>query len=137
MEHKKIFLLIDDDIDDRDFFIEAVMDIDPSAECLVANDGKEALDKLRNEINPLPDVILLDMNMPGMDGKTCLAELKKDHRLKDIPVIMFTTSDSQNDIDVTRELGAAYFLTKPSDFQKLRKEIIYIMNSHWPQQTGR
>ncbi|MEO8151065.1 MAG: response regulator [Bacteroidia bacterium] len=131
MNEQKIFMIVDDDSDDREFFCEAVKEIDSSAECLIAVDGEDALKQLRSGIKQLPDFIFLDLNMPRMDGKTCLAELKKDEQLKNIPVIIFSTSSHQHDIDETHELGAAYFLPKPSDPRKLKNEIVFVMQQNW------
>lgn len=124
-------MIVDDDSDDREFFCDAVTELDSPAECLTAINGEDALKILRNEKEHLPDYIFLDLNMPKMDGRTCLAELKKDVKLKNIPVIIFSTSSQPKDIEETRELGAAYFLTKPSDFKKLQKEIVFVMSENW------
>ncbi len=119
-------MIVDDDSDDREFFCEAVNELHLSAECLSAASGREALKTLRNGIQSLPDFIFLDLNMPKMDGRTCLAELKKDEKLKNIPVIIFSTSSYQKDIDETCKLGAAYFFPKPADFEKLKNEILFV-----------
>ncbi len=124
-------MIVDDDSDDREFFCDAVTELDSPAECLTAINGEDALKILRNEKEHLPDYIFLDLNMPKMDGRTCLAELKKDVKLKNIPVIIFSTSSQPKDIEETRELGAAYFLTKSSDFKKLQKEIVFVMSENW------
>lgn len=131
MNKLKTLMIVDDDSDDREFFCEALNDIDSSAECLVAINGEDALKILRNGIKQLPDFIFLDLNMPRMDGRTCLAELKKDAKLKNIPVIIFSTSSYPQDIEETHERGAAYFLTKPSDFKKLKSEIVFVMSENW------
>jgi CheY-like chemotaxis protein len=74
-------LYADDDKDDRDLLSEALEQIDPSISCITAHDGKEALSILQ-ENRTLPDYIFLDVNMPVMDGKKCLTELKKNSKLK-------------------------------------------------------
>lgn len=135
MNSKKTLMIVDDDSDDREFFCEALNDIDSSAKCLVAINGDEALKILRSEIEHLPDSIFLDLNMPRMDGRTCLAELKKDAKLRNIPVIIFSTSSHQKDIEETHELGAVYFLTKPSDFKKLQSEIVFVMAGDFSRRT--
>lgn len=127
MNDAKIFLIIDDDTDDYDFFCEAVADIDSSVKCISAINGEDGLMKLHNNIKQLPDFIFLDLNMPCMDGRTFLSEVKKDELLKNIPVIIFTTSSSSKDIEDTRKLGAHFFITKPAEFQKLRSEIVFVM----------
>ena len=132
MNGKKTLLIIDDDADDRDLFCEAVAEIDSTAQCTTASDGEDALTKLRTNPDLFPDFIFLDLNMPRMDGRICLAELKKDLNLKDIPVIIFTTSSSQKDIDDTHDLGATYFITKPHDFKSLRTKIIFVLETFDP-----
>ncbi|MEO7768846.1 MAG: response regulator [Ferruginibacter sp.] len=134
MTYQKTFLIVDDDPDDRYFFCEILKGINASLICLTAFDGEDAL--LQCAImKPLPDFIFLDLNMPRMDGRECLVELKKDPRLKNIPVIIFSTSSTQKDIDETRKLGAAYFITKPTDFKEIQNEIIFVMQNDWSVST--
>ena len=115
-------MIVDDDPDDRFFFSLGVKDIDPQWECREADNGVDALEKLRNA-DRLPDFVFLDLNMYLMDGRECLAEIKKDDRLKKIPVIIYSTSDYQQDVDLARKLGACYYLLKTSDIFKLGEEI--------------
>ena len=122
----KVLLIVDDDRDDRYFFRNAVTEIDPAFECREAHDGLEALTQLRNS-KILPDFIFLDLNMPEMNGKQCLAELKKDKRLWSIPVIIYSTSDFWKDIEETSQLGAAYYLIKAWDISKLPGLIAHAM----------
>ena len=114
------FLLVDDDEDDISVFKEVLEDINPSIFLASAGDGKEALNMLKQEQNKLPDVIFLDLNMPLMDGKECLSELKKDPHLKRIPVIMYTTSSQSKDIEETMLSGAVCFITKPTSLRELK-----------------
>jgi CheY-like chemotaxis protein len=122
----KTIMIIDDDDDDRFFFCSAVKKINPSYICQEAQNGQEALEILRDTIK-LPDFIFLDINMPIMGGKECLAELKKDEKLKHIPVIMYTTSSFQTDIEFTGQLGAADYFVKPFDIAKIPEGIIKAM----------
>ncbi|MCF0057110.1 response regulator [Dyadobacter sp. CY356] len=121
------FMIVDDDADDREFFCEAINEINPLFKCLTACNGEDALIKLRGNTKLLPDFIFLDLNMERMDGRKCLAELKKDRHLKNIPVIILTTSTAQSDIEETKLLGASYYLTKPSEYQKLSREIALVI----------
>lgn len=114
-------LLIDDDHDDQLFFLDAVRDIDATIVCEVANDGIEGMEKLKHET--LPDLIFLDLNMPYMNGFDFLLLIRKEQRYDDIPVIIFTTSSHQRDIETSRELGARAFLTKPNNFNELAKKL--------------
>ena len=129
MDTSKVFLVIDDDPDDRYFFSEAIKKIDATARCLMATNGEEALMQLRNGIPRLPDLIFLDLNMPRMDGRLCLTEIKRDPMLKNIPVIILSTSSSRNDIEETAKLGAAYFITKPTDISKLYEELRFAIHT--------
>lgn len=116
-----IFLLADDDADDKTLFCEALAEIDPAIVCHTAGDGKEALAILSKGQLKKPDIIFLDINMPVMDGWQCLGKLKEDHEHKNIPVIMYSTSSYQRDIDMALEGGAFCFFTKPSDYRELRR----------------
>ena len=94
-----LVLLVDDDPDDFEMFREALKLLNERAECLHAWDGKEAIDLLSNEIIILPDYIVMDVNMPRMGGKECLIKIKKNKRLKDIPVIFYSTTSNALEIE--------------------------------------
>ena len=112
-------LLIDDDADDQEIFSIALQNISSLIRFVISDNCKDALEKLSKDKMFKPDFIFLDLNMPGMSGSQCLAEIKKQSRLKRIPVIIYTTSSGQRDKDETKKLGADYFLTKPTDINKL------------------
>lgn len=112
-------LLIDDDSDDIDLFSEAVSNISPEIKCWTANDGFEGLKLLNEELVVLPDYIFLDVNMPVMGGRECLAKIKSNSRLKSIPVFMYSTTSNANEIQELRKLGAKDFVIKPANFNSL------------------
>jgi CheY-like chemotaxis protein len=112
-------LLIDDDPDDREIFALAVEEMDKSCRFVTAKSGVEALQLLKDDPAFIPDFIFLDLNMPLMDGKECLLEIKKIPRASNIPVIIYSTSSYDRDVEDTRQLGATYFLTKPSSIKAL------------------
>jgi CheY-like chemotaxis protein len=115
MSDKKIrCVLIDDDLDDQEIFLLGIEKTGLNIECLTANDGLQGLALLEKQSTP-PDYIFLDLNMPNMDGKKCLVEIKKQERLNAVPVIMYSTSSYINDIRETRRLGATGFITKPTN----------------------
>lgn len=114
------FLLADDDADDKTLFCEALSEIDPGIVCHTASDGKEALEILSENQIKKPNIIFLDINMPVMDGWQCLGKIKESANHKDIPVIMYSTSSYQRDIELALENGAICFFTKPSDYRELR-----------------
>lgn len=109
---RKICLLVDDDEDDKEIFSLALTEANPAVECVIASDGLEALSLLHDGAF-VPDYIFLDLNMPLMSGKECLAEIRKRPHLSHVPVIIFSTSSSQRDIQDTKALGASSFITKP------------------------
>ena len=120
----KSVLLVDDDIDDQQFFIEALGAIENTNLFGVANNGKEALSMLQNSISR-PDHIFMDFNMPRMNGIECLTELGKSQQTKDIPVVILSGSIEQ--ADRARELGAG-FIKKSADIQQLRTELHRVIN---------
>ena len=120
-------LLVDDDSDDQMIFIDAIKEIDHSIQCHVVGNGLEALLSLRTK-SPSPDIIFLDLNMPKMNGYECLEEIKKEKHLKEIPVVIYTTSKLEAEKERTLQMGAKHFLIKPSDFSLLIKELSRILN---------
>ncbi len=131
----KVIFLIDDDIDDQEFFMEAVKEVDPNIECHLASSCDDGLELL-NKSSVLPDYIFLDLNMPKVDGKKCLLELKKNARVKDIPVIIYSTSSLKKDIDETKAMGAVHFLTKPAAFRELCEAIENVLSIKFSNSTA-
>ena len=93
-------LLIDDDEDDQLFFQEVVLELNPVISCEVAEDGLLGLDLLKTGF--IPDLIFLDLNMPSMNGFDFLQHFRKESHWQKIPVVIFTTSSQQRDIDRSR-----------------------------------
>jgi len=124
----KRFLLIDDDIDDRELFSEALASVSPSIKCDLAADAEEALNKLVSREIDIPDVIFLDINLPVMTGWQFLTSLKSRDDYKNIPVIMYSTSSNQRDKDIAKDLGALCFITKPNAFKTLKNTLDVIVS---------
>jgi CheY-like chemotaxis protein len=118
----KILFLIDDDQDDREIFKEAVASFDPKIEIIFASDGIEALEIL-SSTKIQPDLIFLDYNMPRMNGLECLKRLKSDFSLRNIPVVMYTTSGDREQEKVILKLGADHYMQKTVSFEGLCKEL--------------
>src|SRR5688572_1332394 len=135
--YTKTCLLIDDDLDDQEIFALALQQVSERFQCRMVNDGYEALQCLRNDSYVLPDFIFLDLNMPRMNGKECLTEIKKHDHLKDIPVIIYSTSSFQGDIIQTRKLGAAAFITKPFSIDELSAKLVEVFQAHRVNLPGR
>jgi CheY-like chemotaxis protein len=112
---KKI-LLAEDDEDNRDLVTFVLMRSRLDVELIIAENGKEAVDKA---IAQLPDLILMDMQMPVMDGWTAVPLLKNDERTKQIPVIAFTAQAKQEDKARTLQIGCVEHYSKPMDPEEL------------------
>jgi CheY-like chemotaxis protein len=122
-------LLADDDKDDRFLFDKALKEI-PISTCLTTvHHGEQLMDYLSENSEHLPDVLFLDLNMPRKTGFECLTEIKENKKLKDLPVIMFSTSFThginyeQDMINMLLRTGAHHFIRKPSDFAQLKQVI--------------
>jgi CheY-like chemotaxis protein len=111
-------LLVEDDPGDVLLIREAFEDHKLNNTLLVANDGVEALELLRNPDTERPDLVLLDLNLPRKDGREVLREIKDDDALRSIPVVVLTTSDAEEDILRSYDLHANAYVTKPVDFDR-------------------
>ena len=120
-------MIVDDDADDRSFFVEALRQVNPLTKSIEAENGREALTKLQ-KLEQLPDYIFLDLNMPLMNGAELMAQLAANPLLRSIPVIVYTTSISPDDAKVTRELGARFYLPKSFDLGRLPAKITFAIN---------
>jgi CheY-like chemotaxis protein len=117
-------LLADDDEDDRYFFDKALKELPISSNLTILPDGEKLMNYLSGNSGHLPDVLFLDINMPRKNGIECLSEIKHSKKLKDIPVVMFSTSNSWDTISQLFKSGAHVYIHKPGDFTQL-KEVIY------------
>jgi CheY-like chemotaxis protein len=136
-------LLVEDSPGDVRLTREAFRDANPTIHLHVASDGVEAMAFLRREGShvhaPRPDLILLDLNLPKMDGREVLAHIKEDASLKTIPTVILTTSDAEADIAKSYQLNANCYLTKPVQldaFVALVKSVndFWLINAKLPQQ---
>jgi CheY-like chemotaxis protein len=127
--NKKIFFLADDDADDRELFGEALESLDSQVTCYMAIDGQQALDLLSTLTNHLPHVIFLDINMPVMNGWHCLKSIKLEEKYKNIPVIMYSTSSHQREVDIAIDMGALCFCVKPEKFGTLKQILEAVSNN--------
>ena len=116
-------LLADDDEDDCLFFKEALDEITVGTTLSTVHDGVQLMDYLKTNISNLPDVIFLDLNMPRKNGLECLAEIKDNENLKNLPIIIFSTSLDGEIVDKLYQKGASFYIRKPGDFSKLKSVI--------------
>ncbi|MBA2330629.1 MAG: response regulator [Flavisolibacter sp.] len=116
----KSILYVDDDPDDREFLFNAIKNINPDIEVILADNGLAALDYLKNIKNKkdLPGLIVLDLNMPLLDGRETLKRIKDDPILSSVKVVVFTTGENPNEKQSFNELGIQY-ISKPFNIQFL------------------
>ncbi len=129
-------LLADDDEDDRLFFKDAFEEIKIKTLVHTVSDGVELMDYLTQGGIVLPHVLFLDLNMPRKNGMECLKEIKQIDRLKDIAVVIYSTSSSEENIEETFVNGANVYINKPSDFDILKKVLSEIITLNWQYQTS-
>lgn len=127
----RVVFIVDDDSDDREFFCEALHEIDADIQCVCAGNGSEAISLLDELQSDLPEYIFLDMNMPRLGGKQLLSLIKQDQKLSSIPVIIFSTTRPREEAEDARKLGAALYLTKPSSFTELKNNLSLILSQSW------
>ena len=130
-------LLADDDEDDRLMTRDALREARLHNDLRTVVDGVELLEYLRNEgvyasrdAAPWPGLVLLDLNMPRMDGREALREIRRDPRLRALPIVVLTTSKAEEDIVRTYELGVNSFITKPVTFLGL-VEVMKAFSRYW------
>jgi CheY-like chemotaxis protein len=127
---EKSILLVEDDVVDQMSVKRALKELRVSNNLAIANNGLEGLEYLKDLENQPPGIILLDINMPKMNGLEFLQVLKKDGRLRKIPVIILTTSKEDQDRLESFELGVAGYMLKPVDYTKF-VEVIRTIHSYW------
>ena len=114
-------VLADDDNDDCYFFKEALEELAIASNIKIFNDGVQLMQYLLQEGTPVPDALFLDLNMPRKNGMECLFEIKQHESLKQLPVIIFTTSFNREITTRLQQLGATYCIRKPAEFDHLKK----------------
>ena len=134
-----VVLLVEDDPGDQELTRRALQEDMIQADLHIVSDGEEAMDYLLHRENytatddaPRPDLILLDLNMPKLDGKQVLKQIRAHETLRRIPVIVLTTSDHESDVAASYDLGCNSFITKPMDMGTFVKTIRGL-GSYWFQ----
>jgi CheY-like chemotaxis protein len=129
-------LLADDDEDDRLFFKEAFEEIKVKTSVTLVNDGVELMNHLTKNGHPLPHILFLDLNMPRKNGMECLQEIRSSDTLKEIPIAIYSTSSSEEDIENTFVRGANVYIKKPNDFEALKKTLEEVITINWQYHTS-
>ena len=127
MPLKKV-LLIEDDVEDQQLFMEALNTLEIGVHCKTVMNGREALEHLDAVSNY--ELIFLDLNMPTMNGLDCLKALKLHAKFKDIPVVIYSTSNNKAELQACTTSGAFAFVQKPDAFTVLCSELNNILVSN-------
>lgn len=127
-------ILADDDADDRLFFAEAVEKVSSSLKLTTVEDGEQLMDMISKiESPPPPDLIFLDINMPGKTGDVCLKEIRANNKFQNVPVIIFSTSTYQPFIKESYQNGASMYVSKSVFFEDEVANLKKILSTEWEQ----
>lgn len=130
MINKRPILLLEDDRVDAMIVERALRDLKVENELVIAKNGEEGLKYLRDKKKHLPGIILLDLNMPRMNGLEFLDIVKKDDQFKKIPIVVLTTSDEEKDRSASYNLGIAGYMTKPVNYPQF-VEVLRTITLYW------
>jgi CheY-like chemotaxis protein len=128
-------LLADDDKEDRDDFIEAFDGLKIKTIIETVKDGIELINYFQSPSAVIPDLLFLDLNMPKKSGLECLIEIKQIENLKNLTVVIYSTSSYDKDIEDTFLNGANIYLKKASDLLMLKKSLLHILTLNWQYHT--
>lgn len=138
LERADDILLVEDNPDDVDLTREAFREVGAASRLHVVEDGVEAIAFLRRQAPyadaPTPDLVLLDLNLPKRSGHEVLAAIKRDPRLRAIPVVVLTSSAAESDIARSRALGADGYVTKPVDLDDYLR-VVHAIDALWRAAT--
>ncbi len=123
-------IAVDDDPDDRDMIEMALSETKLPTRLELLQDGESLMQHLQDTTKPVPDMILLDINMPRMNGLEALAQIKQHPRLKTIPIVMLTTSKTQDDITRSYQLGCNSYISKPVLYETL-VDLMNMLHQYW------
>lgn len=121
---------VDDDAEDLDFFRDVVQSLDRKINLFTHDSGDEMLDALKNP-PPSPQVIFLDLNMPGKNGFELLGELRGEERWKNIPIVVFSTSSDDANVEKSFNMGANFYLPKQTSYADFKKSIDHTLTINW------
>ena len=129
-------VLADDDADDRQLFSAALKEINAETNLTMFKNGMDLMEFLKETEGPLPHIIFLDLNMPGKNGRQCLAEIRERRKFNDISIAIYSTSNAEEDIVATLSGGANVYIHKPNDFEKLREIVKHVLKINWQYHTS-
>lgn len=136
MDNDALYILLaEDDEDDRLFFKEALQEIKVKTIIDFVNDGSQLMNYLNKSDMRMPNMVFLDLNMPVKTGMECLIEIRRNNRLKDLAIVIYSTSASEEDIEEAFVNGANIYIKKPNDFLLLKVSLARIISLNWQYHT--
>lgn len=129
----KHIYLVDDDEDDRSLFAEVLHEEDRKVSIREAKNGYYLMDMLSSQVESLPDVIILDLNMPMKNGFECLSEIRTCQKMRELSIIILSTSDNPEIIEKAFKLGADFYAVKPTTVTGIKTLIKNILQIDWQQ----
>jgi CheY-like chemotaxis protein len=129
-------ILVDDDADDRMLFEEAFSELKIESALFLFQNGLELLNYLYSPETAVPDLIFLDLNMPIMGGMETLENIKRSEKYANVPLAIYSTSSHERDIEDTLARGANIYITKPTDYNKLKKTLDEVLKIQWQYSTS-
>jgi CheY-like chemotaxis protein len=127
----KSILLVEDDADDRMLFTDALNELTSDVRLKTASHCDDGIDSLIKPHEELPDLVVMDINMPGKNGLECLEDIRNHARLKKLPVVILSTDTDEDVIKDAYRRGANFYISKPNSFQGLKREIQKIISTDW------
>ena len=128
MDYGSVHLLLaDDDLDDCQFFQEALTELSITAPLTIVHNGEQLMQILHRDTESLPDILFLDLNMPRKNGFQCLGEIKREKNLQNIPVIIYSTSFQREVVQLLYKYGAHHYIQKPTDFKVLKQVVLHAL----------
>jgi CheY-like chemotaxis protein len=128
-------IMADDNENDRDFFREALGDIKVKTVVTFVNDGSQLMDHLNSPENRMPHVVFIDLNMPSKDGMECLSEIRKDNKLKDLIVVIYSADAADDKVEEAFIRGANIYIQKPNDLTTMKNSLSQVINLNWQYHT--
>lgn len=127
----KSILLVEDDADDRMLFTEALYELTADVRLRTASHCDDGIDSLIQPHDELPDLVVMDINMPGKTGLECLEDIRNHSRLHKLPVVILSTDTDEDVIRDAYRRGANFYISKPNSFQALKKEVQKLITTDW------
>lgn len=135
MLKNKNVVLTDDDADDRGIFREAFRELNVDNKLTICADGVELMNYLKNATE-LPELLFIDLNMPKKSGIECLKEIRSNEKFRDVSIAIFSTSNSERDIEATFNNGADVYICKPNDYDQLKRILKLVLRNKWHHLTA-